>query len=120
MTDFVKKDLCTILHADQANDDTIDRLLSRRPGEFVEASQHRWLERGRVYERGDEVIAFLAQPYSVSTGDITEILDLCRQHGLAVDISMRSEWNQGQTLGILFWRKELNPFIPPHLLKPGL
>ncbi len=81
------------------------------------------MERGRAYWRGDLAVAVLVQPYTLSTEDLAELLELCERHRLRVDISMKSEWNPGETLGILFWRQALNPFIPPHLLpgsNPGL
>ena len=52
----------------------------------------------------------------VTDGGVEELLELCERHRLQMDISMRSEWNPGETLGVLLWRQALNPFIPPHLL----
>lgn len=68
-----------------------------------------------LYSRQGRPVAFLVQPYTLSTEDVSEVLGLCKSYNLEVDISMKSEWNVGQTLGVLFWRKELNPFVPPFL-----
>lgn len=110
-------DLLTILYADRAVDDGLERLLSEAPEDTVSLAPYRWLERGRVYERDGQAVAYLAQPYALSTEDLGELVDLCARYRLRVDISMRSEWEPGQTLGILFWRERLNPFVPPHLLQ---
>lgn len=109
--------LLTILYADHAVDGGLERLLSEPPEDTVSLAPYRWLERGRVYERDGQAVAYLAQPYTLSTEDLAEILEVCERYRLRVDISMRSEWEPGQTLGILLWREKLNPFIPPHLLK---
>lgn len=105
-------DLCSILYADQVTDGGVEELL---PPETASPSG-RWLERGRVFWRGQQAVAVLVQPYSLTTEDLAELLELCERHRLQVDISMRSEWNPGETLGVLVWRQALNPFIPPHLL----
>ncbi len=97
--------------------DEIDRLMTAPP---AEPTVGRWLVRGEAFERDGKTVAFLAQPYSVSGDDLAEILALCERHDLRVEISMKSEWEPGQTLGILFWHKNLNPFVPPHLLNPKL
>jgi hypothetical protein len=94
----------------------MEAFLARSPEDLVTLEPCRWMERGQVYERDGLAVAYLAQPYSLSTEDLGEIVALCEKHALRVDISMRSEWNPGETLGVLFWRKELNPFIPPHVL----
>ncbi len=90
--------------------------LSELAREDAEWNAGRWAERAMVYRRDGQAVAVLAQPYTLSTEDLAGILDVCKRHRLQVDISMRSEWNPGQTLGVLFWRVELNPFVPPHLL----
>ena len=108
------KDLCSILYADEVTDGGVEELL---PPETPPASR-RWLERGRVFWRGQQAVAVLGQPYSLTTEDLAQLLELCERHRLQVDISMKSEWNPGETLGVLLWRQSLNPFIPPHLL-PG-
>jgi hypothetical protein len=107
-------DLCSILYADRVTDAGLEELLpsDQAPPAF------RWVERGRAYWRDDQVVAVLVQPYTLSTEDLAELVEVCDRHGLRVDVSMKSEWNPGETLGVLFWRQTLNPFIPPHLL-PG-
>ena len=112
--DSMSADISTILHSDRSTDEGLETLLSSA----VVIPDYRWLERGRAYWRDGQAIAVLMQPYTLSTEDLEEILELCSRHRLKVDISMSSEWNPKQTLGILFWRESLNPFIPPHL-KPG-
>lgn len=107
-------DLCTALYADRVTDAELEALL---PPDSASPA-FRWLERGRAYWRGDQAVAVLVQPYTLSTEDLAELVEVCERHGLRVDISMKSEWNPGETLGVLIWRQALNPFIPPHLL-PG-
>lgn len=105
-------DLCSILYADQVTDGGLEELLSSE----LAPPSGRWLERGRVYWRDGQAVAVLVQPYTLTTEDLVEVLELCDRHRLRVDISMKSEWNPGETLGVLFWRQSLNPFIPSHLL----
>jgi hypothetical protein len=105
-------DLCSILYADQVTDGGVEELLSSD----LTSPAGRWMERGRVYWRGQQAVAVLGQPYSLTTEDLAGLLELCERHRLQVDVSMRSEWNPGETLGVLVWRQALNPFIPPHLL----
>ncbi len=105
-------DLCSLLYADQVTDGGLEDLL---PPDIALLAA-RWMERGRVYWRGQQAVAVLVQPYSLTTEDLAGLLELCERHRLQVDISMRSEWNPGETLGVLLWRQALNPFIPPHLL----
>jgi hypothetical protein len=111
-----QRDICSILHADCVIEGGIEPLLARAHADHVQLEPYRWMERGQIYERDGQAVAYLAQPYTLSTEDLGEIVALCEKHELRVDISMRSEWNPGETLGLLFWRKELNPFIPPHVL----
>lgn len=107
-------DICKLLHADCIVEGGIEPLLS----ESGHVEPYRWMERGQVYERNGQAVAYLAQPYTLSTEDLVGIVALCEKYELRVDISMKSEWNPGETLGVLFWRQALNPFIPPYLL-PG-
>lgn len=91
-------------------------LVSREGARRVEDTpEYSWLVRGRQYQRAGEHIAFLAQPYTLTTDDLRGILDFCNRHDLRCEISTRSEWEPGETLGVLFWKAELNPFVPAKL-----
>lgn len=113
-----QRDICSILHADCIVEGGMEPLLARSHSGHIQLDPCRWMERGQVYERNGQAVAYLAQPYALSTEDLVEIVTLCEKYELRVDISMKSEWNPGETLGVLFWSQALNPFIPPHLL-PG-
>ena len=62
-------DLCSILYADQVTDGGVEALL---PPETALTSG-RWMERGRVYWRGQQAVAVLVQPYSLTTEDLAEL-----------------------------------------------
>lgn len=110
-------DFCETLRADSVvYENDMTPLLTRDPLMPIEPPERGWLCRGRLYVRDDTPIAFLCQPYSLTTEDLKGILEFCERYRLECDVSTNSEWEPGKTLGLLFWRRELNPFITFHLL----
>lgn len=104
-----------LVHADEVlSENDIYPLISRDfERDVEEPAERRWLMNGLIYKREGKTIAFLTQPYTLVTEDLRGILQFCERYDLDVDLSMRAEWNPGQSLGVMFWTRELNPFTPP-------
>lgn len=63
-------------------------------------------DHGTLFVRGKTVVAYISEPYQVSSSTAKKIVEFCELYQLEFEITSLSTWYPGQTLAVLYWRRE--------------